>query len=417
MGSTSFNIFLVALLGLMAGPFFHAEEGHNEGGPSCRQIAASIVKGWHSGLKFVPWHQLMYVPKKRLAASKGVEIVGFLQDARAFRPFAQVLAEKIHNFDQYMQDLGFIRPKFSRIVFFDKWPWWRVRQASGGGAYVINDLVFNLWKAKMHTVIVIEPGLGRSNSLPKFVRDGGTIFHERVHTFMFRTYGRKGAYTNYDLTIQEALADFLTAHHLGNPLLGKDTLIDGLPVRDISEKIDYEIRTSDSVPGVRANIWTLGKFGQHHDSLFLSNILWKMRQQIGVVATSQMIKPFVDNLNLYYTSFYESFFIYQEVHAYGLRFMRSVEYFLAVLKRTVRDEGLGRGVADIIDRMILKMAMQLPLDPNRIDAIAQGVVKGEADLEYGHVEELKIGAVSSVVVTGKLIREGLELFIGKLPRE
>ncbi len=367
---------------------------------SCIYILKKLAKTWKSSLVQVPWHRLMYFPGKTLATYPGVEIAGFVNNPQAYREVVGHLAQKMQAFDQYMLDLGFDQvPESGRFVLFDKKPWRERLQ----GIYLLNRPVFNLWKGKLQTVVVVDPYSPQMDSLLRTLEDESVVLHERTHHFLLRNYGR-GAFVNLHSMIKEALADFFPLHKADTPRLGMNVYSEGKPIRDIEQRVGYD---KTKTLRVQANLESYGKLGIPHDSMLFSNALWEARQVFGATALSELLKPFVDNLNLYRASFVALVDLAKGMD-YERKIVAELEYFLAILKRTAVDNG-GDEWAAKADLAIAKLAGELQLRPDRIDAVSQAILKNRDGQSYDWATEMKGGIILSALATASLAREGLFL--------
>ncbi len=371
---------------------------------TCAELMKSALGGLLLPLMSMPIGRFMYVPATKLASWPGGEVAGFLKNADSFKGMAKTLAEKLNGFDHHLESLGFVGPKSSRFVLFNRRAFSRHQDT-----YMIGVPAFNLWKGKLQIVTAIDEPL-RRQSLPKVVEDGTILLHERAHAFVLYTYGTQ-AFHKQGTTIQEALADFFVVHQSGNPRIGTNLLGDGTFARDVDRKASYFIVGKSETLFSLDNV--IKHKNQHFDSLFLSNILWEVRKGLGVEATSGILKRFVDNLNLYRSDFENVY--YSEIKdkkSHELKFVANAEYFLAVLKRTATEAQLEVEALAEVDRIVAKAADELESDLNFIEILSQNIVKSSESLQYSRSEELILGtAFSTTATVGLLIKGAIAWFL------
>ncbi len=356
------------------------------------------LKKLFAGRLHAPWHQLIYLPGKTLASYPGVEIAGFLKNARSYGGAARHLARKMQAFDQYMLGLGFARPESSRFVFFNK----KHLLPYSQDIYLIRNLIFNVWKGKLQTVTVVAPYSSEWNGPLSIMRDASALLHERTHDFMLRSYGRD-AFVNLVPSIKEALADFLPVHQSGVPAIGIGLFEAKIPIRDIEKKVAL----GNKKAVISANRENFGKSYNkeyHNHSLHFSNFLWEMRQALGASVLSGLVKDFMDNLNFYSASFVQLLVKNQGIN-YQSRAVAELEYFLAVWKRTVVDAGDAE-IALKVDSVIGRIADQMALDLGRIDTLVKNISKYDDGYRYDRAKEIQLGITFSAMNSAFMLVDG-----------
>ncbi len=332
-------------------------------------------------------NKLMFSSGKILASYPGIEIESFIKntDLNIYKKVAQLLAEKIRVFDQHLLDLGFRVHGTTRIVLLDKQP----AHLQYTGAF-FHDLILN-WQQGLQAVVVVaslKPGV--HGILLIMSKDASLFLHERAHNFLHHTYGQNSFIST--TAIQEALADFLPSHTLG-------LLIQKKPVLKTNNKtatiIDLEkLKTGTIIQTQEQNFGT----NAYIDSIYYSNALWETRQALGNESFSTWFKTFVDNLDLYRDSFVTLKQWELKTTNYQDRAKDELEYFLAVLKRTITDVKEKEDVTKV-DRVIAKTADKLELDLNRIGHISQVLSKNEDGIHsYDHEAEMKRALINGVYI-------------------
>ena len=357
-------IFILSFLAFFFNPVINAKK------PNCKEIVKKIftLPSKEEIQRGLLERKLMYSSGKTLASYQGVEIEGFVKNAHLYKEVAQVLAEKIRSFDQRMQDLGFHRPESTRFIISEN----NFIYPPSYGRFFRN-LIWN-WRKGFQAVIFVNALKSKTDG-PLFVIQDHTVFlHERVHSLLLHTYG-KDAFLSSFVAPNEALADFLAAHELGNPTtyIPKNR---GTARRDIEKKM-FLLRGKKYDFGT--NVYT--------DSIYYSNALWETRKVFGAAAISSFIKDFVDNLDLYRDSFVTFKQWGSKTGHYSAK--DELEYFLAVLRRTIADT---KSEEDLfkIDRIIIKIASDRKLYLDDIYDASSAIFKSESGLhQYDHDSEIK----------------------------
>ncbi len=375
-GKLTFLGLLAFLLTLLPSPLIIAKER------SCLELFKKALTSTPIGL---PYRKLMYGQGETLASYPRVEIESFVRNSRDYKWIAQDLAKKMRTFDQHMADLGFQIPESTRIVLLRPGLIQKLLTKPLGG-YFLPNLVWHRRKG-VQSVIGIN-----------FVKTGNTIFydilgntdlflHERAHSILSHSYNRYALVNSFqELHLQEALADFFATHELGIPRYFKRA-------RDIESKRFHHLDRTQ----LKRNFGT----EQYVDSIHYANALWQVRQAFSNTTFSSLMKNFVDNLNFYRDSFRILKGWGTKKIKYEKRAIDELEFFLAVLKRTVAKT---RNEEDAlkVDQIVAKIADELGLDSNRIDDVSQKIVKSESDISYDFTTDMKIGRISKYVIHAHL---------------
>ena len=324
-----------------------------------------------------PYRKVIYAPGKTLASYPGVEIVSFVKNSRDYAWVAKELAEKIHTFDQHMADLGFQIPESTRIFLFEdqqiRMP--LIKRSIG---YTFPNLVWRRGQG-LQSVIVINYRRTGNAILSDVLNNTDLFLHERAHNIVFHSYNRYAFINSFrDLQLHEAFADFFSAHELGTPHY-------------------FQLNRTQFQRNFGSRAYT--------DSIHYSNALWEVRQALDSTIFSSLIKNFIDNLSLYRQSFLDLKGWGKKKIKYKKKAKDELEFFLAVLKRTVADvkhEESSRKV----DHIVAKIADELELDFNRIGHISQTITKSEIDISYDRATEIKIGRISIAVNNAKMLMKG-----------
>ena len=338
---------------------------------------------------------LMATPYYRLASSPTVEVVGSIIGPKALvenpRELAEQMIDSLDDFDRMAESMGFARAESVRVVVKGRnrivpRP---ILKFLTGGSYQIRGSVFNIWRRDA----VMKPQYGEDRA----VSNESILLHERAHqvlgNYLFNVY--MNSHITRDGSLQEALADFLSAHRRGNPRIG------GIPDSEIQFGRDIE-------RGVRsAGLWegeiTVHKvmedsqtfIGDHGRSLLMSNALWKIRERIGEQKMSRMFRPFLDNLTLYRPSFEEH--IGKKTSDRHQSFIADFEYFLAVLLRTAADE---TDELEAVGQVVDDTVIQLGLKAERVDNLYRTLTKSDGkDLSLDLSDEAKRRIVKIFMAT------------------
>lgn len=235
--------------------------------------AVKFLREFLQGMASMPFnlHDMfdVYMPKfSKAQGSHGVTV-------KALRPWglretAQKIADSIDFHDQKMTDIGFSLPEFTIVSIHEN----RFRPSSGP-AFSPHPMIS---RGSKHFIRMV-PFFGDK----QYVHEPFVAMHERTHSILFATYAPHSR-VNAELTYNEALADFFAAHSLGesgSPWIKRN-------LRDL-ENLRNNNRDMPSILELTGEA--------HNDGVFLSHLLWKTRDRIGIKAMSEILKPFVDGLN------------------------------------------------------------------------------------------------------------------------
>ena len=301
---------------------------------SCQNLAYKLFEAAHTA------GRLMFAPQRKLATRPGIEVVGSLISSKKT---GEQIAKNLEDFDRAMDVLGLQKPTLTKIIVSDRTVF------SLSGPVYTNKNLFNLWRRSgASDAILMQPG-----SYPRqVVIDPVILFHERVHSILHNTY-HHDSYILSNKPIQEGLTNFLVAHYEGVPLLNT-----------AAGPVDVNKIPPLPLPP-RGNPHATGKV--------FSSTLWKLRERIGKEAISSLFKSFTDNLDQYRKSFKRQP-NYNEIRQ---MFTPEYEYFLAVLKKTLQEEGKVQEA----DEFIAEVTTNLKLDVNTVDDIAESITKSDTPLD------------------------------------
>ena len=180
-----------------------------------------------------------------------------------------------------------------------------------------------------------------------------TLFHERVHSILNKTY-KEESYVK-SMPIQEAFADFLPAYYMGTPILNINIFESVVITRNLNK--------APILPLPALDAWD-----PHHIGETFSYTLWKLQERISKEEMTLLIRPFMDNLNQYYESFKK--YKYNKTIKYlGFKY----EYFIAVLKKTLKEKGRTQEADEFINEIVTKLGMDIAL----VDDIASSITKSD----------------------------------------
>jgi hypothetical protein len=291
--------------------------------------------------------KLIFHPYKNLAKRESIEIVGGVLSSPKL---GEEIASGLESFDKQFVQLGFRRPLATRIILNDA-----PILPSITGPFAVRYPVFNIWNMNAKKVIVLNPLLWNK----KVIRDTSVLAHERMHAFLAQTYD-ESAFINKSQAFQEALADFGAAHFTGDPIIGRELLKNNtLSIRDISTREAGE---------KSINKLTDLTIIYHDNSLFVSNFLWRMRQEMGSEETSVVLKPIVDDLNAFRASYLALEKKEKVVTSTPTQqYINDLEYFMAVMKIRNQSNAFKDHVWSLVD----ESSSELSLNKSRIEKMVQ----------------------------------------------
>lgn len=318
----------------------------------------------------------MFAPHRTLArASPGARITGSpLADAK--KPWND-LAQEIGRFERTMTGLGFSKPEAIRVAVIDRniLDYW-------DSSAKLNGDIWNLWSNTTEEVIVLKT----FNASHETLKVDTGIFHEMMHAYLKRNYG-PDTFIVKNAATEEALADFadvLVRREAGTERRGI-VYDNGRAIRNIESRESYSDDSAD----------------EYLTSLFLSNALWNLKRQIGEEKISSLLKPFVDNLNIYRWSF--------ERHYEDEPYLADeVGYFLAVLKKSARDADESKAV----DRVIEQTAAGPDFNADRVEAIGGSLTDAQTLIEDIIVNEAqaKLGSMGRDAAIDEALKKVRDTF-------
>jgi len=331
--------------------------------------------------------KIIFKPYKKLASRESVEVVGTLLTNKKL---GETILDNTLKFDESMTQLGFTKPSSTRIIINDK-----PLLPNLAGPFSLKPSSINLWDGKSKKVIAMNPIFRKTN----VIKSETVLYHERVHAILYRTYSDK-AFINRSNTFQEAFADFISANFSGSPQIGLDATKKGVAIRDI------EKRTTSSKKKIN-NVSKITGHGYHNDSLLVSNLLWKIREKLGVEETSRQIKPIIDNLNSYDRSFAtnESTSTLSKVEEKRQRFLNDFVFFLATLKKMAQQNPTLKSLEDIADESI----KELSLNSEQVEEVFHNLNPSIMDLSHRETTLLKETEKIQTIMVAKLAKVGLAI--------
>ena len=247
-----------------------------------------------------------------LGLSPPEEYPSTIPNVRVFKVFnpsdeiVQGLLVHLKQFDTWMTSLGLETPPETK--FFISGP--RILSAMYKGYVTPKGIGYRMVVANM--VPFTDSG----------TRNLQTLFHERTHTFLIHHSGGFPLYTSgYDF-MEEGLADFLP--HLYFRQYGEN----------ISEPFSY---AEDYMRRPTRPPFLIGRAGGYNNGPALSHLLWKTTVEIGEKEMEKLLKPLLDNLNLFYR---------------GLRketMNDHLEYILATLKMTAQGTPQEQKIPNVLE--------------------------------------------------------------------
>ena len=294
-------------------------------------IEESIISIFALGENSVRTIQFL-TPQRELFTRPGIEVVGTLISSKKT---GEQIAQNLADFDRAIDSLGLEKPTLTKVIVSDR----TILPSMGSIQYEYN--LSNLWrKSEANHTIHMKPILYsyRAATNPLI------LFHERTHSVLTNTYNRD-SFVLINLPVHETLADFLPTHFTGKPEIIK---IMGLS------------RNVNQVPQQTSSIFSLLGDPNGPAKKF-SYTLWTLRERMGKEEMTSLIRPFIDGLNQYHESFTKKYT--------GDKY----EYFMAVLKKTLREKGHIKEA----DEFISEISTELGLDVALVDDIAVSITKSD----------------------------------------
>jgi hypothetical protein len=333
--------------------------------------------------------RIMYLPYKTFYSNKdGLEVVGsFLSEDK----LALSIFQNIEKFDEAMIQQGFTKPRSTRILLNDK-----PIIPSMLGPFSLKLPSINIWRGKFQKVIALNPQMWNTS----LIGDKTVLFHERTHSLLYSSYGRN-SFINTNNTFQEAMADYFSASFANQPHIGmweaKTEKKEAVYVRNISKKYFNLVMASAT--------------DYHGNSLYLSSLLWSLREKIGNESVRNILKPLIENLNGYRASFLEvesaklSGLGKESAFRNQLLFIYDFEYFLAILKKTLVENNELDGV-----QLIDTATLQYNLRPADIDKLITRLKFTAEEIHHDSLLEVRDAMVVIGYATGVIGTEGALIY-------
>lgn len=337
--------------------------------------------------------KFMFKPFLQLAKiDNEVEVVG---DFTSSKKLGKKIAKDVRAFDQLMTSMGFARPKKTRIV------------VSGNavlpnilGPFAINTPLTNIWSgSKTTSTIAMNPMMYRKNS----VSDESILYHERTHTLLNQTYS-DDAYVIYSTTIQEALADFAAAHMTNSPEIAVGAEEDKEALRDIEKRISGGSKRHSLMDAIGGS--------DHNNSMMISHILWKLRNEIGPDKMNEFFKPLVDQLNKLRPSYEANLFESgQATEDAWQNFVYDLEYVLAVILKTSQSWDSHKEVKQLIKNE----AESLTFSFEKIQEVAENLKSSKQSFDFIPFQKNDaMILISNYGLTGFIVEASVVLWFSSL---
>jgi len=202
--------------------------------------------------------------------------------------YARSIHEKLVNFDAYLESIGFTVPQ-SINVFLARFKGFEI----GKNEFNRSPGIRNFWTMKrIHPSITIIP-VSEPETIPIWERSD-VLFHERIHS-LFSVASLKRIPQEFGI-LEEAFADFIPAHYLDDPVVGKNILSSVSYIRNISQRDSWEASITDDV-------FDIVELESHDASVILSNLLWKMRDELGANFIDRHLSELIQRTILFYKNY------------------------------------------------------------------------------------------------------------------
>jgi hypothetical protein len=280
--------------------------------PVIEQVAVKkklLSKVIASSLETEQFTKLIFKPYKIFSKRNSIEYAGsFNTNAE----LATKMIDAVEKFDLSMGQVGFTKVEMTRIIFNDK-----PTLPSLVGPFYMKAPVRNVFSFQKKSHIVMNPLMLNS----ELVFDESVLLHERAHSFLKRSYNQ-ASFINSKMVFQEAFADYYSGAFLNTAVIGKRK--NDNPIRDFTKIYTRLLGTSEVDP--------------HGNGLYVSSLMWQIREKIGQEKSLEFSKNLIENLNIFYEPFVKSELLrYASVRTRKQLFLYDFEYFLAVLKYTLKD--------------------------------------------------------------------------------
>lgn len=328
----------------------------------------SVFLSWdqlHGGLRAqLPLHSVASTPRLRVGSWSPL----------TNRALARKIADNITVYDLFFEKSGFRIPDLTQIHILDQ-PW----IPRGSPSFFPGTLR----KSCIKHSITLSP----MNHDIAFVSDPFVHLHERAHSILFATYDPQSRLST-DLTIQEGFADFMAAHYLN---------------RSTPENLKPEFarNLADRSNGGRKLTSLADLNGEpHHDGVFVSTLLWRIREAIGPEAMDRLLPTITDGLNRFKTD--EVLFpppkkSFMEFHRHDE--VRRLEEVMAIIDRST--ESFPEALT--VQRVIADEAKSLSMDTNRLADIRKTLMDGRDPARRKEVKILEIIGGIHTATMGVLI--------------
>lgn len=298
--------------------------------------------------------EMTFSPYQKFFKSNNFEVVG---GAFADEQIAIQVGKNLEEFDDKMTLLGFKLPHKTRVIVGED-----PILPSLSTPHATTAKVFNLWSFDSKKIIAMYPDFYNS----QIVSDESILFHERMHNLLYSTYSSDAFVNNSSIT-QEALADSIAALTIDSPYLGSSVNYGEAPLRNLKDRIAIV----DNTKSTRNRLMDIRPKDYHNNSMMMSHAIWMIRQEIGLEQTLVIFKQFVDNLNLYRSSFKDFIGKKPQDIKSKQKVIFDIEYFLSVLAKTLEDEGYSKENR----KAVLKVANSYGIPNHRILKISNTLMK------------------------------------------
>lgn len=333
--------------------------------------------------------------------SDRIEVLGA---PRTSADLGATISKSLAPFDRKLETLGFSIPAKTRIYVNE-----RPLVPDLTGPFFNETPVVNIWRGfKGVPTILMSPFFFWQHSM---VKDESVLLHERVHSLLFTNFSMK-SFVNQSASLQEAFADFVTAHFRNDPTLGKDLFGEGVPVRDIDARTLFTLGDPrKSVSPLFSNL----SADIYEKSLRYSHLLWRLRTRVGAEAIDHLLHPLVENLNAYHASYLAQLAVAPARNqSPSVEHARDLEFFLAVLKKTSLEVDGGRWSA-ITAEEVERESADLKFPGARIDSLAKSLKAAEpatylvtpaSTLRMKILEVYSMGAAGLAIDAGVIFSAG-----------
>ena len=254
------------------------------------------------------------------------------------------VADVLEGFDEAVHSWGLRTPPFTKILLVDR------PLIPGVGTSTARFPLADVFKREAGHVIALDPYFYDVFS----ALEPSSIRRERARSALLATFSQT-APVNANGILRASLADFLAAHFSDSPRVGF-----------MAGSVHHDIATMWSrYMGGLELAETGPTLSPYTNSLALSNLLWRIREKIGVGAMSSLLFDLLGNLNAHGGPGFHLLPRSRTAAAY--------EYMAAVVLKTARDDGHGREALEAVEESVRTLPF---LDPGAIAARSEGFVGG-----------------------------------------